>query len=154
MVAFLKRNFIFLSTSRVVKCLDVAHSGLFITCVYSFLIFCMRQTLVKIVISICVFEQFKMKFLCDFQDHNTWEEEQVVSPNSSDKIAAFYLRKVRVCVNNLYSQLYKHNFILTDVEILVVSNLGQLNGSFSNQWKLMCLYMQTSIFYHCKFMEH
>lgn len=49
------------------------------------------------------------------------------------KIAAFYLRKVRVCVNNLYSQLYKHNFILTDVEILVVSNLGQLNGSFSNQ---------------------
>lgn len=60
------------------------------------------------------FNQFKTKLLYDFQDRNTCEKEQVVSPDSSKtyKIAAFYLQTV----NNLYSQLYKHNFILTDVE--------------------------------------
>lgn len=58
-----------LSVNRVLKCFMV-HSGLFITCVLLHVIFCMRQILVKIVISVWVFSQFRMKFLCDFQEHN------------------------------------------------------------------------------------
>lgn len=49
-----KRNFVFPCTSRVFKWLDMAHTGLFITCVFPFIILCMRQTLVKITISIQV----------------------------------------------------------------------------------------------------
>lgn len=147
-VAFFKKNFIFLCSSSTLKCLGMAHSGLFITCVFPFLILCMRKTLAKIIISIWVFNQFKMKFLCDFQDHNTCGKEQVVSTDSSKTQNCSILSTV--CVNNLY----KNNFILTDVEVLVVTNLSQLNGSFRNQWKLMCLYIQTSILYHFNFMEH
>lgn len=66
-VAFLKRNFIFLCTNRVLKCLGMAHSGLFITCGFPFLILCMRQTLVKIIISIQVLTSLKCSCFATLQ---------------------------------------------------------------------------------------
>lgn len=71
MLSSFKKNQKAQSVNRVLKCLDMVHSGLFITCVFLYVIFCMRQILVKIVISVWVFSQLRMKFLCDFQEHNT-----------------------------------------------------------------------------------
>jgi len=77
MAASFKRDVIFLCTSRVLKCLDMAHSGLFITCVFHFVVLFRRQTLVKIIISIQVLTSLKQRCFPTFKS---------ITPVKKDKL--------------------------------------------------------------------